>query len=67
MRCRQRLRLQLPLPLSLILVGISPSEWICNDGVGFLIRDGGRQVSKTDEMSGSDSNGGFGAGYNATQ
>jgi len=34
-------RLQLPLPLSLILFGNSRSEWICNDRMGFSIRDGG--------------------------
>jgi hypothetical protein len=42
------------------------SEWISNHRAGFRIRDGGRQVVKTSERSGSDNNAGFGAGYNAT-
>jgi len=67
LRCRHRLHLQLPLPLSLILFSSSQSEWICNDRAGFWIRDGGRQVLKTSERSGSDNNAGCGAGYNATR
>jgi len=66
LRCRHRLWLQLPLPLSLILFGSSRSQWICNDCAGFWIRDGGRQVVKTTERSGSASNAGCWAGYNAT-
>jgi len=65
-RCRLRLRFQLPLPLSLNLLSSLRSEWICNHRAGFCIRDGGRQVFKTSERSGSDNNAGCGAGYNAT-
>jgi len=64
-RGRHRLRLQLALPLSRNLFGSSRSEWIRNDRAGFWIRDEGRQCFKTAERSGSDSNAGFGAGYNA--
>jgi len=66
-RCRHRLGLQLPLRLSLILFSSSGSEWISTDRAGFWIRDGGRQVFKTSERSGSDDNAGCGAGYNATR
>jgi len=67
LRCRHRLRLQIPLPLSLIRFGSSRSQWICNDRAGVWIRDGGRQVFKTAERSGSESNAGCGAGYNNTR
>jgi len=43
---------------------MSRSQWICNDRVGCWIRDGGRQVFKTAERSGSASNSRCGAGYN---
>jgi len=66
-RCRHRLRLQSSLPLSLILSCNSRSQWICNDRAGFCIRDGGWQIFKTTERSGSDSNAGCVAGYNATR
>jgi len=66
-RCRHLLRWRLPLPRSGIRFGSSRLEWICNDHAGFCIRDGGRQVLKSAERSGSDSNSGYGAGYNATQ
>jgi len=65
-RWRHRLRLQLPLPLSLIPFCSSRSQRICNDRMGFWIRDGGRQVFKTAESCGSSSNAGCGAGYDAT-
>jgi hypothetical protein len=67
LRCRHRLRLQLPLPLSLIPFCSSCSQWICNGRTGFWIRDGGSQVFKTAERSGSVSNAGCEAGYNATR
>jgi len=66
-RCRHRLCLQLPLPLSLIHFCSLCLQWISNDRAGFWIRDGGRQVFKTIERSGSSSNAGCGAGYNATR
>jgi len=56
-RCRHRLRLQYPLPLSLIPLCSSRPQWICNDCAGFWIGDGGRQVCKTAERSGSLNNG----------
>ena len=65
-RCRPCLQLQLPLSLYLILDSSLHSEWICNDRVGCWIRGAGRQVFKTAERSGSDSNAWSGAGYNAT-
>ena len=65
-RYRHCLQLQLPLPLSLIPFCSSRSQWICNDRAGFWIMDGSRQVFKTVERSGSASNAGCGAGYNAT-
>jgi len=64
MTCRHRLWLQLPLPLSLILFSSLQSQWICNEHAGFWIWDGGMQVSKTAERSGSDRNAGCGARYN---
>jgi len=42
-------------------------QWICNDRAGFCIRDVGRQVVRTAGRSGSASNAGFGAAYNATR
>jgi len=65
-RCRHRLRLQLPLPLSQIFFCSLRSQWICNDCASFWIGDGGRQVIKTAERSGSACNAGCGAGYNTT-
>ena len=53
----------MPLPLSLICFCSSRLQWICNDRIGIWIRDGGRQVFKTAEKSGSASNAGCGAGY----
>jgi len=55
-RCRHCWWLQLPLHLSLISFWSSHLQWICTDHAGFLIRDGGRQVFKTAERSGSVSN-----------
>jgi len=46
-RCSHRLHLQLPLPLSLISFCSLRLQWICNDRLGFWIRDGGSQVFKT--------------------
>jgi len=66
-RCRHRLHLQLPLPLSLIPSCSSCSQWICNDRAGFWSRDGGRQVFRTAERSGTASNAGCRAGYNTTR
>jgi len=66
-RCRHRLRLQLPLPWSLIPVCISRCQCICKDHWGFCISDGGRQVFRTAERSGSASNAGCGAGYYITR
>jgi len=65
-RSRHCLRLQLPLPRSLIPFCNTRSQWICNDRPGFWITDGGRQVLKTAERSGSARNAGCRAGYNAT-
>jgi hypothetical protein len=64
-RCRHCLRLQLPLPLSLIPFCSSRSQWIFNDAEGLCIRDGGRQAFKTAVRSGSASNAGCRAEYNA--
>jgi len=64
-RCRHCPQLQLSLPLSLIRFCSSRWQWICNDHAGLWIRDGGKQVLKTAEMSGSASNAGYGAGYDA--
>jgi len=63
-RCRHCLQLRLPLPLSLIPFYSSGSQLIGNDREGFWIRDGGRQVFKRAERSGSTSNAGCRAGYN---
>jgi hypothetical protein len=59
------MRLQLRLPRPLIGFVSSDSQWICNERVGFWIRDGGRLVFKTAERSRSANNAGYGAGYNA--
>jgi len=67
LRCTHRLRLQLPLSLSLILLGSSRWQWICNDRAVFCIRDGGMQIIKTTERSGSSTNAGCWAGYYATR
>jgi len=64
--CKHRLRLQLPQPLPLIPFCSSRSQWICDDRTDFWIWDGGGQVFKTAERSGSVSNAGCGAGYDAT-
>jgi len=63
-RCRHRLRLQLPLPLSLIRFCSTRLQWICHDCTAFWIRDGGREVFKMPERSGSASNAGCRAAYN---
>ena len=42
-------------------------QWICNDHMGFWIRDRGRQVVKTAGRNRSASNARCGAGYNATR
>jgi len=67
LRCRHRLQLQLPRPLSLIPFFNSRSQLIWNGHAGFWIGDGGRQVFKTTERSGSASNAGCEAGYNVTR
>ena len=54
-------------PLSLISLCSSCSQWICNDCAGSKIRDGGRQLFKTAERSGSPSNARYVGGYNATR
>jgi len=57
-RCRHRMRLQFPLPVFLIPFCSLRLRLIGNDRAGFWIRDGGRQVFKTAERSGSASNAG---------
>ena len=64
-RCSHHLGLQLPLSLSLILLGSSLWQWIFNNRAGFCIRDGGMQIIKTTERSGSATNAGCWAGYYA--
>jgi len=65
-RCSHRLQLQWPLPVSLIPFCSLRLQWTCDNRAGFWIRDGGRQGFITAERSGSASNDGCGAGYNAT-
>jgi hypothetical protein len=65
-RCRHRLLLQSLLPLSLIPFSSSRSQSVCNQRTGFCIPYWDRQVIKNAERSGSASNAGCEAGYDAT-
>ena len=64
-RCSHPLWLRLTLSLAVIPFGSLRSQLICNDRTGLWMRDRGRKVVKTAESSGSASNAGHGAEYNA--